>query len=69
VKGVEPDLNLSVSIGNQHPSDPEAAKASVVLSPPLGADRDFCRIIDAWPTLPKPIRAAIMALINLDPEV
>ena len=27
-------------------------------------DGDLCRLIDAWPTLPKPLKAGIMAMVG-----
>jgi hypothetical protein len=32
--------------------------------PRLEADPDLARILDAWPTLPAPIRRAILALVE-----
>jgi hypothetical protein len=68
VKGLEPDRNLLVSAANECVSGADTAKASVALSPPVAADKDLDTVIAAWATLPKAIRAAIIALSNIEPE-
>jgi hypothetical protein len=64
VKGVESDPNPLVSTEIQHTSDAGAAKASVVVSPPMPAAADLRLILDAWPALPEPIRAGILAMVR-----
>jgi hypothetical protein len=64
VKGVEPDQKSvdSGEIGDV--SAAGAAKASVAVSPPMPADADLSAICHAWPALPEPIKAAMLAIVN-----
>jgi hypothetical protein len=41
-----------------------AAKASVALCPPVPADADLGAVVEAWPNLPEPIRAGILAMVK-----
>jgi hypothetical protein len=45
--------------------DPKAAQNPAQL-PPVSAplDRDLAKIIEAWPTLPDPVRAGIVAMVS-----
>jgi hypothetical protein len=53
---ISPDSNPNVN------NDLSAVEAS--LTARLTADSDLTRILDAWPTLPAYIRAAMLALIS-----
>jgi hypothetical protein len=64
VMGFEAIANPAVSKGNQPIPAAGAAKASVAVSPPMPADADLHLIVDAWPTLPEPIRAGILAMVK-----
>jgi hypothetical protein len=50
--------------GNREGLVTGAAKASAGLSVPVEADHDLQVIVNAWATLPKAIRAGIMAMVK-----
>ena len=64
MKELESDQNLGNSCEISCVSAAGAVKASVAVSPPMAADADLRAICDAWPALPEPIRAAMLALVN-----
>jgi hypothetical protein len=64
VKGVEPAANLQISAEKLHVAPNGAPKASPTLCPPMTADDDLRAVNDAWPTLPAPIKAGILALVK-----
>jgi hypothetical protein len=41
-----------------------AEPLSVLLAHPMPTDPDLARVLDAWTTLPAPIKAAVLALIH-----
>ncbi len=45
-------------------TDAGAVKGAVALSPPMPADADLQAVVDAWPSLPAPIRAAMLAMVK-----
>ena len=49
-------------LGNQPSSG--AAKSGAVSAASAPSDPDLARLIDAWPTLPGPVRRAVLALVN-----
>jgi hypothetical protein len=49
-------------LGNQPSS--RAAKSGADSAASAPSDPDLARLIDAWPTLPGPIRRAVLALVN-----
>jgi hypothetical protein len=55
--GIEPCTN---SPGNTALSADGGAESGA----PTPADPDLTRLVDAWPTLPPPIRAAVLALVE-----
>lgn len=63
-KGVEPSANPHISGENEHVAPGGAPKASPTLSLPMVADADLQAVIDAWPAMPAPIRAGILAMIR-----
>jgi hypothetical protein len=52
----------TTNLGNQ-PSF-GAAKSGAVSAASAPSDPDLARLIDAWPTLPGPLRRAVLALVN-----
>ena len=64
VKGLEPDSDPLVLKRDKDIDDAVAAKASVAVSPPVPADRELRLVIAAWPTLPNPIKAGIIAIVK-----
>jgi hypothetical protein len=40
------------------------AKSGAVLADPFPADPDLAHIVATWPTLPEPIRRAMLALVQ-----
>jgi hypothetical protein len=62
--GFEAIANQPVSAGNEQISEQGAAKASVAVSPPMPADADLRAICEAWPALPEPIKAAMLAMVK-----
>ena len=40
------------------------AKAAPTLSPPMIADEDLQALVAAWPALPEPIKAGILAMVK-----
>ena len=40
------------------------AKAALALCPPISADEDLRALVEAWPTLPDPIKAGISAMVR-----
>src|SRR5947207_1259518 len=64
VKGVESDPTPLDSTENEHTRGTGAAKASVAVCPPVTADPDLLVIVDAWPALPEPIRAGMLAMVK-----
>jgi hypothetical protein len=62
--GFEAIASQPVSAGNEQISEHGAAKASVAISPPIPANAELRLIVDAWPTLPGPLKAAILAMVN-----
>ena len=73
--GVEPATKPPDSAGKPHVSSAGAVKASVAGCLPVGADAargedvepDLRSVVDAWPTLPELIRAAILAIVKVAP--
>ena len=63
--GLEAMPSPVVSNGNPQLCAAGAAKASVAVSPPISADADLRSVIETWPALAEPIKAAILALISL----
>ena len=59
--GIEPGSN---SPENPTDSTEGGAKSGALASPPLAMDLALAALIDAWPTLPEPIRRAVLALIG-----
>lgn len=44
--------------------DPRGAESGAVDTEKAPIDPDLARLIDAWPALPKAIRAGVVALVN-----
>jgi len=73
VKGVEHDANVQDSAGKSQVAAAGAAKASVAVSPPVPADAargepvdtSLRAVVDAWPTLPEPIKAGVLAMVKV----
>jgi hypothetical protein len=64
VKGIEPCQKARNRQQNEHFSHGGAAKGAVGQCPPMLADADLVSIVNAWPVLSAPIRAAVLALIK-----
>ena len=62
--GFEAMANPPDSEGNQQIPQPGAANASVAVSPPMPANADLEAIAKAWPKLPEPIKAGILAMVD-----
>jgi hypothetical protein len=60
-KGFEP---ISNSSGNQGDSDESGAESGARGAQIKLKDPDLGAIIDAWPTLPEPIKAGILAMVR-----
>jgi hypothetical protein len=45
-------------------SEQRGTESGTVATDPTPIDPDLAKIIDAWPTLPEPIRAGILAMIR-----
>jgi hypothetical protein len=54
------------AISEENATEPQKAAQNPAQFGPVTStiDPDVSRVIDAWPTLPAPIRAAILALVN-----
>jgi hypothetical protein len=62
--GFEAITNPAVSSGNQQIPTAGAAKASVALCPPMPVNADLRAVVEAWPALPEPIKAGILAMVK-----
>lgn len=62
--GFEANAKAHVSAGNLQVAGDGAPKASPTLCPPMPADADLAALARAWPTLPEPIKAGILALVK-----
>jgi hypothetical protein len=63
--GFESIANSGVCKGIPHTTAAGAANASVAVCPPVAADVDLQLVLVAWPTLPEPIKAGILAMVKV----
>ena len=56
---------LGTNLGN--PSSPRAANSGAVSAVSSPIDPDLARVVDAWPGLPKDLKSAILALLDMAP--
>jgi hypothetical protein len=64
VKGVEPEENPHNSRKIPQVSAAGGVEASLPRSVPMPVDADLQSVVEAWPALAEPIRAAILALVG-----
>ena len=62
--GVEPTATDEFSAENSQISAAGGAKAALALCLPISADADLRAVVEAWPTLPDPIKAGISAMVR-----
>jgi hypothetical protein len=62
--GFEAMANGGDSEGNPQSGEAGAAKSAVDRCPPVPADADLAAVVEAWPVLPEPIRAGILAMVK-----
>jgi hypothetical protein len=60
----KPSPTYWISGENQQISAAGAPKASPTIFPPVPADPDLRAIVEAWPTMPEPIKAGILAMVK-----
>ena len=62
--GFEPNGNPTVPGRKGQTVKAESVKASVAQCPPMVADAELAALVEAWPTLPAPIKAGILAMLR-----
>ncbi|MBM4225847.1 MAG: hypothetical protein FJ167_13985, partial [Gammaproteobacteria bacterium] len=60
-RGFEPSANLSQNLNN---SQQGGAKCGALDSESRPIDPELAELVAAWPTLPEPIRAGILAMVR-----
>ena len=63
-RGFEPLISPPQSTGPKQDTDKCPEPLAYSLARKTENDRDLARIVDAWPSLPEPIRRAMLALVE-----